>query len=99
MNIADIAIAEMALIFTTYDGSEVILAQDESITIGMYFLPTLYLDYEVELDIDSNDPEPPYVPVTGVGTMQSMKVQQDFNTAVDVWVFDNRTQWMTTSTM
>lgn len=95
LNIADISLAGngSSAFSTTYDGSEVILAQDESITIGMYFLPTLYLDYEVELDIESNDPEPPYVPVSGVGTEGAIyeeNFQQDFNTAVDVlWVFDN----------
>lgn len=78
---------------TTYDGSTITLATDESITIGMYFLPTLYLDYQVELDISSNDPEPPEVPVLGVGSegaLHEESFQQDFNDAVDVlWVFDN----------
>ena len=78
---------------TTYDGSTITLAQDESITIGMYFLPTLYLDYQVELEIDSNDPEPPETNVLGVGssgTMFEESFTQDYNSAVDVlWVFDN----------
>jgi hypothetical protein len=78
---------------STYDGSEIILAQNESYTLGMYFLPTLYLDYEVELEIESNDPEPPEVPVTGVGSEGAVyeeSFQQEFNSDVDVlWVFDN----------
>ena len=78
---------------TTYDGSTIMLAQDESITIGMYFLPTLYLDYQVELGISSNDPEPPETTVLGVGTEGAIyeeSFQQDYNSAVDVlWVFDN----------
>ena len=78
---------------TTYDGSPITLAQDESITIGMYFLPTLYLDYQVELEIDSNDPEPPETNVLGVGSEGALyeeSFQQDYNDAVDVlWVFDN----------
>jgi hypothetical protein len=78
---------------TTYDGSTIMLAQDESITVGMYFLPTLYLDYQVDLEIDSNDPEPPEAVVLGVGSEGALyeeSFQQDYNTAVDVlWVFDN----------
>ena len=78
---------------TTHDGSVIALAQDESITIGMYFLPTLYLDYDVKLELESNDPEPPVVPVTGVGSEGALyeeSFEQDFNDAVDVlWVFDN----------
>ena len=78
---------------TTYDGSAITLAQDESITMGVYFLPTLYLDYQVELEIDSNDPEPPETTILGVGTEGAIyeeSFQQDYNTAVDVlWVFDN----------
>ena len=54
--------------FSAYDGSAITLAQDESITMGVYFLPTLYLDYQVELEIDSNDPEPPETTILGVGT-------------------------------
>jgi hypothetical protein len=59
----------------------------------MYFLPTLYLDYDVKLELESNDPEPPVVPVTGVGSegaLHEESFQQDFNSDVDVlWVFDN----------
>ena len=78
---------------TTFDGNTITLEPNESRNIGMYFRPSLYLDYEVELKVTSNDPEPPITPVIGIGSEGSLYEEgfsQDYNTAVDVlWVIDN----------
>jgi len=78
----------------THDGSPVTLAHDESYTFGAYFLPSLYRDYDVELEVTSNDPEDPVASaaVIGIGAEGSQYEEtftQDYNDAVDVlWVVD-----------
>lgn len=80
---------------TTYDGSEIVLAHNESITLGAYFLPTLYRTYEIELMVDSNDPDDPTASalVSGTGSDGALYEEtffQELSTTVDVlWVIDN----------
>jgi hypothetical protein len=80
---------------TTYDGSALTLAHDESITLGAYFLPNLYLNYEIELKVDSNDPDDATATalVFGTGSEGALYEEtffQEYNTTVDVlWVIDN----------
>ena len=84
---------------TTYDGQaefpEFTLANGESETFAMYFTPNLYLDYVIDLKVDSNDAEDAtsIVPVTGTGSEGALYEEtfyQDYNTTVDVlWVIDN----------
>ena len=80
---------------TTYNGSAITLAQNESTTFGVYFYPTLYRDYDIDLKVDSNDPEDPtaIADVFGVGSEGALMEEafnQEFNSNVDVlWVIDN----------
>jgi hypothetical protein len=78
----------------THDGSPITLAYEETYTFGVYFLPTLYRDYDINLDVTSNDPEDAVASadVIGIGAEGSQYEEsftQDFNDAVDVlWVVD-----------
>lgn len=78
---------------TTLNGDPIVLANGESKTFGIYFLPTLYRDYSVSMEIVSNDPEEPEVSVIGIGSEGAYYEEgfvQEMHTQVDVlWVFDN----------
>ena len=71
------------------------LATNESISLTIAFTPTLYLDYEVDLTVTSNDPDEGVatVPASGSGEEGAYFEEgfiQQYNPIVDVlWVIDN----------
>lgn len=95
--VSDIRIAGAGLsaFATDWDGSGFTLATGESRTLSVGFTPTAWVDYEVAVEIESNDPDEAVVDVTTLGfgagdTMFEQSFVQDFHTDVDVlWVVDN----------
>jgi hypothetical protein len=78
-----------------FTDSEITLAYGDSISFYSYFTPALYLDYELELKVQSNDPDESMVAVPTLGTGAAGALfeegfTQEYNPVVDVlWVVDN----------
>ncbi len=101
--LADLVVSEVALdgqgtsaFSHDYDNaSELTLAYGESHTFEVNFTPTAWVDYEIEVQVSSNDPDESRVdvPTQGNGAEDSMYEEgftQDFHEEVDVlWVVDN----------
>ncbi|MEL6348218.1 MAG: hypothetical protein AAFV53_34230, partial [Myxococcota bacterium] len=77
------------------DESGVLLAQDESMAFEVNFNPNAWLDYDLHVDVLSNDPDESRVRVDTLGTgargsLYEEDFVQEYNEEVDVlWVVDN----------
>ena len=101
VGLGDLDISDIAFIgngnsaFSHNSQSAMTLAYDESVVLSVSFTPTLYLDYEVDLQVTSNDPDEGIstVPASGSGEEGAYYEEgfiQDYNPIVDVlWVVDN----------
>ena len=78
-----------------FTGAELVIPYGESKSFYAYFTPTLYLDYELDLKVESNDPDEStvLVPTLGKGATGALYEEgfiQEYNPVVDVlWVVDN----------
>ncbi|MDP6934386.1 MAG: choice-of-anchor D domain-containing protein, partial [Myxococcota bacterium] len=79
----------------SHEGTPVVLAYGESTTFDVSFLPTYWIDYEIDLDITSNDPDEGVVTVPTLGTgAEDSTFEEGFTQGVyedlDIlWVVDN----------
>ena len=96
LKIRDIAISGSAASKFEETGDVAELELNEKYTFSVKFTPTAYVTYEVQVDIQSNDPdeEKVEVPVIGTGTSGSIyeeSFEQTYNEdPIDVlWVLDN----------
>jgi len=78
-----------------HTGGTLSLEYQESTTFNVTFLPTAWLDYDIEVVVHSNDPDEAKSRVTAIGTgaagaLYEEGFTQDYNELVDVlWVIDN----------
>lgn len=97
LEVSDIRIdgAGLSAFSTDWDGAAFTLATDETKTVSVGFTPTAWVDYEVDVEIESNDPDEQVVDVAALGfgagdTMYEQSFVQEYHTDVDVlWVVDN----------
>ena len=97
LEVSDIRIEGSGLsAFTTdWDGAPFTLATDETRTLTVGFTPTAWVDYDVAVEVESNDPDERVVEVEALGfgaqdTMYEQSFVQEYHTDVDVlWVVDN----------
>lgn len=95
--VSDIRIsgAGLSAFGTDWDGAAFTLATDETRTLSVGFTPAAWVDYAVDVEIESNDPDERVVDVAALGfgagdTMYEQSFVQEFHTDVDVlWVVDN----------
>jgi len=79
----------------THNGSEIILAYQDTYTFEVNFTPNAWVDFEIDVDVRSNDPDEPKVevPTTGSGAEDNIFEEgfiQEYNEVVDVlWLVDN----------
>lgn len=78
-----------------HTGTPVTLAYEETATFDVSFLPTAWLDYDIDVVVHSNDPDEAKAKVEALGTgaagaLYEEGFTQDYNEFVDVlWVVDN----------
>ncbi len=96
LRVRDIALAGDAIAKFGEDGEEVELALGEKYKFDVQFSPSAYVTYEVDLEINSNDPDEGItkVPVIGTGTSGSIYEESFEQTYIDapidvLWVLDN----------
>ncbi|MFT5684649.1 MAG: hypothetical protein ACI8RZ_005593 [Myxococcota bacterium] len=78
-----------------HTGNTLSLEYQEEATFDVSFLPTAWLDYDINVIVNSNDPDEATTRVTAIGTgaagaLYEEGFTQDYNELVDVlWVIDN----------
>lgn len=96
LRVRDIALVGDAASKFSENGEAVELALDEEYTFEVSFTPTAYVTYEVEVEINSNDPDEGItgLPTLGTGTSGSIYEESFEQTYIDapidvLWVLDN----------
>ncbi len=96
LKVRDIALSGDAAAKFSENGNPVDLELDETYEFQVEFQPSAYVTYEVQLDINSNDPDEPEidVPVQGTGTSGGIYEESFEQTYIEdpidvLWVLDN----------